>query len=170
VIGPDFEVISYDLSTRFYADESRRTGDAARELLEPDLLEHVVFHSPATAQTVPAHHARETLSLVFLDANHAHPWPTLDLLATLDCLLPGAEVVLHDINLPERNIPVWGVKHLFEDLDAQKDIDSADPLPNIGSITIPADKESFRNQLLSILFAHTWEVDVGADITTAALA
>jgi predicted O-methyltransferase YrrM len=172
VIGPDFEVISYDLSTRFYADESRGTGDAARELLEPELLEHVVFRSPATACTVPMHHAHETLSLMFLDANHAHPWPTLDLLATLDCLLPGAEVVLHDINLPVRNdgFPVWGVKHLFDDLDVHKDVDSVDPLPNIGSIVIPTEKELFRDQLLSILFAHTWEVDVGVDITTAALA
>jgi predicted O-methyltransferase YrrM len=172
VIGPDFEVVSYDLSTRFYADESRETGDAARELLDPELLEHVVFRSPATACTVPLHHARETLSLVFLDANHIHPWPTLDLLAALDCLQPGAEVVLHDINLPLRNqeFPEWGVKHLFDNLDVHKEVDSADPLPNIGSIVIPPEKELFRDQLLSILFAHTWEVDVGADITTAALA
>src|SRR5438093_8856344 len=68
LISSDFAVVSYDLNTRFYADERRRTGDAARELLEPELLEHIVFRSPATAVTVPAHHARETLSLVFLDA------------------------------------------------------------------------------------------------------
>ncbi len=172
LIGPDFEVVSYDLRTWFYADETRETGDAARELLEPELLEHVVFRSPATALTVATHHDHDSLSFMFIDANHAHPWPTLDLLATLDCLLPGAEVVLHDINLPVRkeNFPEWGVKHLFDDLDVHKDVDSADPLPNIGSIVVPTEKELFRDQLLSILFAHTWEVDVGVDITTAALA
>jgi predicted O-methyltransferase YrrM len=172
LIGSEFEVVSYDLNPRFYADESKETGDAARQLLEPGLLEHVVFRSPATAIAVPHHHGQDSLTLLFLDANHAHPWPTLDLLATLDCLAPGAEVVLHDINLPLRSasFTAWGVKHLFDELDVQKDVDSGDPLPNIGSITIPADKEAFRDQLLSVLFAHSWEVDVDAKITTAALA
>jgi predicted O-methyltransferase YrrM len=170
-IASNFEVVSYDLNPRFYADESRKTGDAAREVLEPDLLQHVVFRSPATALMVPMHHAQENLSLMFLDANHEHPWPTLDLLATLDCLAPGAEVVLHDINLPLRSEnTAWGVKHLFDAVDTQKEVDSVDPLPNIGSLTIPADKDAFRDQLLSILCAHAWEADVDVKITTAALA
>jgi predicted O-methyltransferase YrrM len=171
-IGTDFGIVSYDISPQYYADTSRTPGDAARELLDPELLGHITFRAPASSLEVRGHHPRDSVRFMFLDANHAHPWPTLDLLATLDCLAPGAEVVVHDINLPLKNdeFPVWGAKYLFDDLRADKEVDPAEPLPNIGSLTVPAEKDELRDQLLSILFAHPWERDVDTDVTTAALA
>jgi hypothetical protein len=75
--------------------------------------------------------------LRFIDANHKHLWPTLDLLAALPCLRAGATVPLHDIN----NLPVthpqfagWGVKHLFDDLDVEKQAGENERIPNIGTI------------------------------------
>jgi predicted O-methyltransferase YrrM len=171
-IGSDFHVHSYDVDTRFYADRSRRVGDAARELLDEELLEHISFHAPATAATVRDQHDADSIGFAFIDASHQHPWPTLDLLAMLVCLRPGGEVLLHDINLsritPE--IPTLGAQLLFEGLEIEKKADRGGPIPNIGSIRIPDDKGGLREQLLALIDEHGWEVEPHPDQLRVALA
>ena len=83
----------------------------------------------------------------------------------LDCLAPGALVVLHDINLPlvDPKNPDWGAKHLFDDLDIEKSVPNDKELPNIGSIKIPRNKKALRKQLLQILFAHDWRVNISQE-------
>jgi len=166
-----FRLLTYDISPRFYADPSRKTGDAAREMLPPEALAQINFRNPATAADIRRDHAPDSIDLMFLDANHQHPWPTLDVLAALDCLRPGSDIVLHDVNLPSLGVehPQWGAKHLFDDIDAEKELNGADDVPNIGTCRIPADKQRFRDQLLEILYAHEWEDDVDAGALTAAL-
>lgn len=165
LISSDFQVVSFDLFPHFYADESKRVGDAAREQLSPELLKHITFRNPATAADVRKHYGNDEIKLMFIDASHRHPWPTLDLLATLDCLSPGAVVLLHDINLPviHPEFPDWGAKHLFDDLKIEKDMPQDEEIPNIGSIRIPEDKEQLRGQLLQILFTHEWQANVNKD-------
>lgn len=167
----DFRVYTYDISPRFFADRDKETGAATRTLLTPQLLEHVVFRNPATAANVRHDHRPDSIEFMFLDASHQHPWPTLDLLAVLDSMRPGAEIVVHDINLPLRSAKAhdWGVKHVFDNLDVEKRTDGGDAIPNVGSIVVPSDKEDLRRQLLGILYAHKWETDVSADDTTVAL-
>jgi predicted O-methyltransferase YrrM len=165
IIDSDFQVVSYDIDPNFFADHSRQTGDAAREQLPSELMEHITFHTPAFASDLGHHYGNDEISLMFIDADHKHPWPTLDLLAALDSLRLGAEVVLHDINLPIRNpeFPVWGAKYLFDGLDLEKHVPQDDEVPNIGGIRIPEDKEQLRGQLLKILFTHEWQTDVNDD-------
>jgi hypothetical protein len=78
---------------------------------------------------------------------------------------------LHDVNLPSLGVqhPQWGAKHLFDGIEAEKDLNRADDLPNIGACRVSADKQRFRDQLLEILYAHEWEDDVDAGAITAAL-
>jgi predicted O-methyltransferase YrrM len=173
VIGSEFSVVSYDIAAHFYANREKNVGDVARELLPPELLDHISFRNPAMAVNLRDSFGRDEVGFLFLDANHRHPWPTLDLLATLDILAPGAFAVFHDINLPARSSedPGLGVKHLFENVDAENDVPQDEGVvPNIGSLIIPSNKERFRDQLLGILFDHEWEVNVGEDITSLALA
>jgi predicted O-methyltransferase YrrM len=173
--GPDgtYRLLSYDITATYYVDPSRRVGDATREILCPELLAHIDFRNPATAGHVAADHAAGSLDLLFIDANHQHPWPTLDVLATLDSLRAGAEVMLHDINLPLRHPehPTWGAKFLFDGLQTAKKIGrTLDPPANVGSIVIPANKEGLREQLLSLVSAHEWEAKVPEEAFRAALA
>jgi predicted O-methyltransferase YrrM len=166
-----FRLLTYDISPRFFADLRRQTGDAAREMLPQEALKQIKFRNPATAVDIRRDHAPDSIELMFLDADHKHPWPTLDVLAALDCLRPGSDIVLHDVNLPSLGVghPQWGAKHLFDGIEAEKDLNTADELPNIGALRVPADKQMFRDQLLEILYAHEWEDDVDADAITAAL-
>jgi predicted O-methyltransferase YrrM len=155
-------VVSYDISPAYYADDSRRTGDAAREMLDADRLARIEFRNPATALDVREDHPDSSLEFVFIDAAHTHPWPSLDLLAVLPCLRPGAEVVMHDINLPlvDPRWQTWGVKHLFDELDADKRTDSDSDPPNIGSIVVPPRKDALRRQILDVIAGHEAEADV----------
>lgn len=164
-IDADFRVISYDISPTYYADANKRVGDAAREQLPPELLKHVTFHNPALASSLEQHHRNSEIEFLFIDADHRHPWPTLDFLVALDLLKSGALVVLHDINLPIAYpaFEEWGAKHLFDGLDLEKRLPQADAVPNIGSVRIPDDKEMLRFRLLEILLAHEWQADVEPD-------
>jgi predicted O-methyltransferase YrrM len=161
----DYQVSSYDISPHFYADPSRRVGDAAREILSDELLAHIDFRNPAGALDANRDFGRDGVRFAFIDADHRHPWPTLDFLAMLDCLRPGATVVLHDINLPIV-LPQWqdwGAKYLFDGLTIEKRVAAYEPVPNIGSVTVPADKQALRQQLLGILAAHPWQTQVPDD-------
>lgn len=171
-VGPDFEVLSYDISPQYYADPTKPVGEAARELLPPELLGHIAWRHPATAADLKRHHGRDEVTFMFLDAAHTHPWPSLDLLASLDCLAPDARVVLHDINLPvlHEQWQAWGVKYLFDDLHVSKEVPAGVDVPNIGSIEVPDDKERFRDELLRVIYEHEWEAQITPEMTTAALA
>jgi predicted O-methyltransferase YrrM len=171
LIRPEFTVVSYDLRSEFYLDERHAVGDVVYERLPADMRQHVLFHNPATSVDVRKHFRENEIAFMFLDANHRHPWPTLDLLATMEQLRPGGLVVIHDINLPLRRpeFPDWGAKHLFDGLDVEKRVASGEEIPNIGTVTIPGGKDQLRDQLLRILFAHPWEADVDENVTTVAL-
>jgi predicted O-methyltransferase YrrM len=166
-----FRVVTYDVSPYLYFDDSRSPGDAAREILPPDLLEHVAFRVPGTAVDLREEFEADSIEFLFVDAAHDHPWPALDLLATLDRLKPGAIVALHDINLPTAapESARWGVKYVFDGLELEKDRSTAD-IPNTGSFTVPEDRNRLRDRLLTILYDYPWELDVGPEVTTRVLA
>jgi predicted O-methyltransferase YrrM len=162
LIGPDYRVISYDISPRFYMDRTRPVGDAAREQLPPELARHLEFRHPLMSLDVAREHGENGIEFLFIDADHRHPWPAFDLLATIDTLAPGATVLIHDINLPvlHPEFPHRGAKYLFDGLDVEKDVPRDAGIPNIGSIRIPEDKAPLRARLREIVFAHEWETDV----------
>ena len=165
LVGSDYKVVSYDIDPMFYADRTIRTGEGAREQLSKDLLNHIVFRNPAVATDTRQDFAHGQVEFLFIDANHDHPWPTLDLIAMLDCLAPGATVILHDINLPIL-IPTssgWGPKYLFDELEIEKRVPEDGVLANIGSITIPRVKKALKKQLLKILYAHDWQADISQE-------
>lgn len=168
-VDASFRVASYDLRSAWHVDPSRQVGDAIPEMLGPDLASHVVLRNPATALTLRDHYDRAEIEFLFVDANHRHPWPALDLLATLDLLRPGAEVILHDINLPVRKpqFPDWGAKYVFDDLAVEKFADSANTPPNIGSLIVPADKGGAEDQLRALVAAYEWEAKVPDDVRSA---
>lgn len=159
--GPRRKLFTYDISPEFYADHSHRTGDAAREIVDGHVLAQISFRN-GSAATLTADHGVDSVDFLFLDANHKHPMPAIDLLAAIDSLRPGAEVVLHDINLPQiaPAFADWGAKHVFDGLDLEKRADPDSELPNIGSVFVPDDKDDLRDGLLEIIYAHPWEIDV----------
>src|SRR5262249_42962281 len=115
-----------------------------------------------------------SIEFLFLDGAHDHPWPVLDLLATLDWLKPTGVVVLHDVNLPrvEPESARWGVTYVYDALrepELGKDHSVAD-IPNAASFFVPEGRGWMRDRLLSVLYDYPWELEVPPDYTTELLA
>ena len=162
LIDSNFRIDSYDILQTFYGDPTKKVGDAAREQLSDELLSHIAFRNPATAADLYRYHALSSIQFLFLDADHRHPSPTIDILYALPYLAPLATVILHDINLPilHPTCPDWGVKHLFDGLRLPKKVASESYISNIGSFVVPQEKEILETQLREILFAHEWQATV----------
>lgn len=169
--GDRYRVVSYDRRSTAYMEPTRPTGDAIHEMLTQQLVERIELRHPAMAVQVREDHVVDEIEFLFVDASHRHPWPALDLLATIDVLRPGAEIVLHDINLTSISDAGvgWGPKYVFEGLRTAKLRCPFGSPPNIGSVFVPADKGLLRNQLVSIVESHDWEIAVPSEYTAPLL-
>jgi len=150
---------SWDITDTCYFDSERAVGDATRAMV-PHLLKQWKL-SIGTALDVPRARDPKIKPLYFIDANHSHPWPTLDLIALLPALSPGDHVVLHDINLFASfggEFPDFGVQWLFEDWLGESIVPDV-PLPNIGAIIIPEDKAVIRASLEKTL-SRPWPLQM----------
>ena len=156
---------SYDLIPECYFDSSRNVGDATREMV-PGLLDRWQLKVGTTALDVVRDKPAAGRPLYFIDANHIHPWPTLDLIALLPGLRPGDGIVLHDINLPAKTngkFPDYGAQWLFETwLGPRLEPDVA--IPNIGAIFMPDDVRLVLPSLLLSL-SRPWLLRQAAEIT-----
>jgi predicted O-methyltransferase YrrM len=156
--GPRW-VDSIDVRETCLIDETRPTGFEIAECF-PELAAMVRLHIPHDSTVVSELAEPDELELVFIDANHQHPMPLLDLLKIAPCIRDGGWVVLHDIQLgtmgrrASAGDPTlrWGVAEgaelLFNSWPFQK-ISGG----NIGAIQLPNDKGAlipFALRLMSL--------------------
>lgn len=154
---------SYDIATACYFDPSHAVGDATRSMV-PALLKHWKLNVRSTALDVPREKPAGTKSLYFIDANHSHPWPTLDLIAILPGLQAGDVVVLHDVNLPAISGGKFlddGAQSLFDDWLGERSRPEV-ALPNIGAIVIPENKNIILTSLVKTL-SRPWPTGLKVD-------
>lgn len=129
-------------------DESRPVGFQIPDLI-PDLVSTVRVHSGRESDVVREIAQPGEFGLAFIDADHRHPWPLLDVLRLAPYLQTRAWIVLHDIQLGsygkseraagrqlEAEIP-YGAEWLFDRWPFRK-IRSF----HIGGIELPAQLDS----------------------------
>lgn len=102
-LGPG-RLHSFDIATRFYADPSKLLGFLLEEVL-PLRAVNVALHPGKTSLDVAAVLQGARIDLCFIDACHAHPWPTLDTLAVLPLMAPGGLIVHHDLRMYQDTRP-----------------------------------------------------------------
>jgi hypothetical protein len=155
---------SYDVGEWCYFDQSRRVGAAVAEVV-PSLAGHWRLHV-GNAIDAGMQHRDNPVDLAFVDADHRHPWATIDLLALLPALAPNAWVALHDINLPlvapKAEWRVYGPKNLFDLWPWEKRV-AAGEQRNIGAVRVPADHEEVRRFCATVL-ERPWETSLPAAI------
>lgn len=142
-----------------FIDSSRPTGFEIAEAF-PELAGMIRLHVPHDSSLVRQIAAPDELELVFIDADHQHPLPLLDLLRVAPCVRPGGWIVLHDIRLATKardangNDPTlrWGAaggaELLFESWPFRK-ISGG----NIGAVQLPNEKSAlipFALRLMSV--------------------
>lgn len=87
-----------DLRAHSSVDQTKPTGFIIAESF-PELASIVHLHSPHDSTLVSQLARREEIGLVFIDADHRHPSPLLDLLRTFPFVKKRSWIVLHDIRL-----------------------------------------------------------------------
>jgi cephalosporin hydroxylase len=154
-------VDTLDIRPQCQGDEARPTGFEIRELV-PSLTSMVRLHIPHDSTFVSQLAKRDELKVVFIDADHRHPRPLLDLLRLAPYVQSGGWIVLHDIRLGTlsrkaieagQTLP-WGTPYgaewLFDHWPFRK-ISSG----NIGAIQLPLDKSAlipFALRLMAVPF------------------
>jgi predicted O-methyltransferase YrrM len=138
-------VETIDSHTHCIIDKSRLTGFEIPDLI-PDLVSTVRVHTGRESDLVREIAKPGEFGLAFIDADHRHPWPLLDVLRLAPYLQSGAWIVLHDIQLgtygqTERDagrrleeVTPYGAEWLFERWPFRK-IRSY----HIGAIQLPPD-------------------------------
>src|SRR5690606_413497 len=162
----DRVLYSGDIQRTCYFDASRQTGAAVQELY-PGHRATWHLDTNTDARRVRAALVPGSVDLCFIDANHYHPWPLLDLLQIAPLLRPEAWVVLHDIELPRLHprFQAHGPQWLFEAWPFNK-IHGLGGSENIGAVQLPADLTSLVPMALNLLerpWEHTpttWDIDL----------
>lgn len=150
-------VETIDAHTHCGIDQSRPIGFEIPELI-PDLVHTVRVHTGRHSDFVREIAARDEFGLAFIDADHRHPWPLLDLLRLAPYVEGGGWILLHDIQLGtygrdqrvasqavEGGMP-YGAEWLFDRWPFRK-IRSF----HIGAIELPSRKDSLIPFALDLL-------------------
>ena len=139
-------VETIDRNIHSVVQNDRPVGFQIPEII-PDFPDAVRVCAPADSAAIREFAGRDELQLVFIDADHQHPRPLLDLLRATPYVRNGGWVLLHDIKLGTtgRASPridhklgtaaSFGAEWLFADWQFRK-IGGG----NIGAVQIPAQK------------------------------
>ncbi len=143
-----------DRKDRCLFDETQPIGFQVAELT-PELADRVAIHTLGDSSLAASFFDPQGLSFAFVDGNHQHPWPLIDLLHLLPLMHPGGWIVLDDINLPDfypGPAARYGPRYLFEAWPAAR----LSGL-NVGAVQVPADPESLR-PMVELLLEKPFEV------------
>ena len=130
---------SCDVRSTCYFNESFATGHACSEMY-PDARTRWRTEFDVDARRLARVLPRGSVDLTFIDANHAHPWPLLDLLHVTAVAKPRSWVVLHDVDLPIHypEYQVYGPRWLFQAWPFNK-VKGAGRWVSIAAVQLPED-------------------------------
>lgn len=156
---------SYDLMEHCYWNRNLKVGYAAKVMLR-NLEEHNWnIKTGTTCLDLKKYHKPNSIDFVFIDANHRHPWPALDMIACLPYVKDDGIICLHDINLPKKNpkFVMYGAQKVFDSVDCEK-FTTDDNIPNCGSIVLSNNKEYIKEQMYKIIDEIEWQIKVEDDV------
>jgi predicted O-methyltransferase YrrM len=154
-------VDTIDINPQCAVDRTRRSGFEIAELF-PHIVPMVRLHIPCDSSFASQIARRDELKIAFIDADHRHPLPLLDLLRLAPYVQGGGWVVLHDIQWGTIGRGVveagqtlsceasYGAEWLFDRWPFRK-ISGG----NIGAVQLPEQKSAliaFALRMMSIRF------------------
>ena len=145
---------SVDCNRSCYFDPRRRLGAAVAEMY-PNHRARWILHPGIDSRHAVAQ--IRDYDLAFVDANHHHPYPLLDVVHLASVMRPGAWIALHDLELP-RLYPEWqshGPMWLFELWPGAK-VHGQGDAENIGAVQLPPDVRTLLAPFKALL-ARPWE-------------
>ena len=94
----EITVETIDAHTHCSIDQTRPIGFEIPDLI-PDLVSSVRVHTGRESDLVREIASPHEFGLAFIDADHRHPWPLLDVLRLAPYVPSGGWILLHDIQL-----------------------------------------------------------------------
>jgi len=161
---------SVDVRGTCYFNAQYATGAACREMY-PERRSLWILDTNADARRLAARFQPGAFDLIFVDGNHSHPWPLLDVLHLAPAAQPAAWIALHDLALPRLypQFQTYGPAWLFAAWPGEK-IAGTGEAENIGIVRLPADLRELCPMALELLERHAWETQPTAwDVELAAV-
>ena len=146
-------LISIDLEKRFYVDRRRPTGFLATKIHSGDMPEvDIVRGKDSTC--VCEEYPEKKFDAAFIDANHQHPWPTLDMIAVLPAINSHAVVIHHDLALYREQNPVYGIgpKYLYDQMPSTSRVVTSEHRRNIYYIKLGDSYSVLETPLVDSLY------------------
>lgn len=152
---------SYDLFKVCYWNRNLRVGYAVKNMLT-DVDYNWNLRTPATFLDLETYQKPNSIEFAFIDANHKHPWPALDILACLPYLKDDGIICLHDINLPlaHPKFFAYGAQKAFYVLEKCNKITTTAKIPNCGSIFVDGKKDYIDRKMREIIYTEPWQIEI----------
>ena len=147
------KLLSVDLDTHFWVDRTKVTGFLVDSMYAEGNVDVEVSRGKDTTH-LPSSYIDDKFDMAFIDANHQHPWPTLDMFAVMPVLAPKAIVLHHDLLLYKLQTPIFGIgpKYLFDQFPTESKTVTADSKKNIFYIQTPEDYRDIEESLIDSLY------------------
>jgi hypothetical protein len=143
-------LVTLDHDNTFFGDTTKPNGFLIEDIYNGERV-RVLKHTFCTSLDLPS--LSFTFDMAFIDANHQHPWPTIDTLFAAKHMTPDAVVIHHDLNLfmlQDNPIGV-GPKYLYDQFpDAQKQRACLSP-GNIFSLRLGLPADEFEERMKASL-------------------
>lgn len=154
-----------DNASKCYYDNSLEVGYVTKLLLDKDQYFGKINIEKDLTYFGEEFKEKE-IDLLFIDANHHHPCPSMDLLAALPYLKDNAIVALHDTNLPIINpdFPLSGAKFLFDGVNSQfkfncPALERNNDVSNMGAFFI-SDKTLLKQEIIDVILGQGYETEL----------
>lgn len=146
------KLVSIDLDKTFYVDRSKPTGFLAKEIYDGNSVNIELIQGKDSTYVIEAY-CDQKFDVAFIDANHQHPWPTLDMIAILPALNNNAPIIHHDLALYRQQNPVCGIgpKYLYDQIPEKQRVLTDGPQKNIYYIKTGEDFRDLENYLADSL-------------------
>lgn len=105
--NPNVRLTSIDAADSLYFDNTKKVGAAFFEM-KPEFIKNWNLKT----RTHPIDYLKnctEKYDFVFIDADHRHPWASLDFLSVLPHITENACIIFHDVNLNQITLGLMSV-------------------------------------------------------------
>lgn len=142
---------SVDFGENYYVDPSKKVGYLVSEII-PNPGCKFELHRGCWAGDAEQILGGQKLDLIFIDANHMHPWPTLDTIMLMPLTKPDAMVAHHDIALHTKTGYEHGIGpfNVFEEFPQPKFASQCEQ-KNIGAFQLTQPLAEYESVLLRAL-------------------
>ncbi len=147
------ELFTMDLDETFWADRSQLTGFLAEKIC-PNSNISINYVRNVDSTQIQNLFQDKKIDMAFIDANHQHPWPTLDMISILPFMKKGSLIYHHDLALYKHQTPIYGIgpKYLFDQIPDSLKVVTSQSEKNIYYVITPDNYLEFTKSLMDSLY------------------